>query len=103
MERVKGGVGSLLFMRNMVRLALYFSRVCRLGCCTNFAQTGWLTPEARWDNLGTVVNITRTEAVGGWQKISVKERMSDMFWQWGFSGYSYGRNHDDGFTIFVDE
>lgn len=65
--------------------------------------TGWLTPEARLDNLGTVVNTTRIEAVGGWQKISLEERMTDMFWQWGYSGYSYGRNHDDGFTIFIDE
>lgn len=29
--------------------------------------------------------------------------MPDMFWQYGFSGYSYGRNHDDGFTIYLDE
>lgn len=26
-----------------------------------------------------------------------------MFWQFGFSGWSYGRNHDDGFTIYLDE
>jgi mannan endo-1,4-beta-mannosidase len=29
--------------------------------------------------------------------------MPDMYWQFGFSGYSYGRNHDDGFTIYLDE
>jgi mannan endo-1,4-beta-mannosidase len=28
--------------------------------------------------------------------------MSDMFWQFGYSGYSYGKNHDDGFTIFLE-
>ncbi|PGH11412.1 mannan endo-1,4-beta-mannosidase C [Helicocarpus griseus UAMH5409] len=66
-------------------------------------EYGWLTDEARLDNLGTVSNITRIEAVGGWQQISVDEKMPDMFWQWGFSGYSYGRNHDDGFTIYVDD
>ncbi|KAL1961385.1 hypothetical protein VTO42DRAFT_113 [Malbranchea cinnamomea] len=66
-------------------------------------EYGWLTDEARLEYLGTVSNITRLEAVGGWQTISVKEHMSDMFWQWGYSGYSYGRNHDDGFTIYVDD
>lgn len=66
-------------------------------------DTGWLTPQGRLDNLGTVSNITRLEAVGGWQNISLHEKMPDMFWQYGFSGYSYGRNHDDGFTIFLDE
>jgi mannan endo-1,4-beta-mannosidase len=29
--------------------------------------------------------------------------MSDMYWQFGYSGYSYGRNHDDGFTIFLED
>ncbi|KAK1139424.1 hypothetical protein N8T08_000787 [Aspergillus melleus] len=66
-------------------------------------EYGWLTPEARMANLGTVSNITRLEAVGGWQRISVEEKMPDMFWQYGYSGYSYGRNHDDGFTIFLDD
>lgn len=63
---------------------------------------GWLTPEARRENLGTVSNITRIQAVGGWQAISVEEKMPDLFWQFGYSGYSYGKNHDDGFTIFLD-
>ncbi|CEL05012.1 Putative Man2 [Aspergillus calidoustus] len=66
-------------------------------------EYGWLTDEGRWNNLGTVSNITRLEAVGGWQKISLKEKMPDMYWQFGFSGYSYGRNHDDGFTIYLDD
>ncbi|KAL4892211.1 putative mannan endo-1,4-beta-mannosidase C [Aspergillus ambiguus] len=66
-------------------------------------EYGWLTPEARLQNLGTVSNITRIEAVGGWQQISVSERMSDMYWQYGYSGYSYGRNHNDGFTIYLDD
>ncbi|KAL4916741.1 glycoside hydrolase superfamily [Aspergillus aurantiobrunneus] len=66
-------------------------------------EYGWLTPQGRLDNLGTVSNITRLQAVGGWQRISVQEKMPDMFWQYGFSGYSYGRNHDDGFTIYLDD
>ncbi|KAL2860817.1 glycoside hydrolase 5 family protein [Aspergillus lucknowensis] len=66
-------------------------------------EYGWLTPEARLENLGTVSNITRLEAVGGWQHISLEEKMPDLFWQYGYSGYSYGRNHDDGFTIFLDD
>ncbi|PLN85681.1 glycoside hydrolase superfamily [Aspergillus taichungensis] len=65
-------------------------------------EYGWLTPEARRENLGTVSNITRIQAVGGWQAISVEEKMPDLFWQYGYSGYSYGKNHDDGFTIFLD-
>lgn len=63
---------------------------------------GWLTPEARKENLGTVSNTTRIQAVGGWQAISVEEKMPDLFWQFGYSGFSYGKNHDDGFTIFLD-
>ncbi|PKY00421.1 putative mannan endo-1,4-beta-mannosidase C [Aspergillus campestris IBT 28561] len=65
-------------------------------------EYGWLTPEARRENLGTVSNITRIQAVGGWQAISVEEKMPDLFWQFGYSGFSYGKNHDDGFTIFLD-
>ena len=62
-----------------------------------------MTDEARLEYLDKVSNISRIEAIGGWQSISVEERMSDMFWQFGFSGYSYGRNHNDGFTIYLDE
>lgn len=65
-------------------------------------EYGWMTNEARQENLGTVSNITRSEAIGGWQRIGLEEKMSDMYWQFGYSGYSYGRNHDDGFTIFLD-
>jgi mannan endo-1,4-beta-mannosidase len=52
---------------------------------------------------GTTSNIIRIQAVGGWQDIGVEEKMSDMFWQYGFSGYGYGKNNDDGFTIYVKE
>ncbi|KAK3386783.1 endo-1,4-beta-mannosidase-like protein [Podospora didyma] len=67
-------------------------------------EYGWLTDEARLQNLGTVSNATRLEVVGGWQNISISEKLAgDMFWQFGYSGYSYGRNHNDGFTIYLDD
>ena len=65
-----------------------------------FRAQGWMTPEKRLEFLGTVASIPRTQAVGGWQELSIKRKMSDMYWQFGYSGYSYGRNHDDGFTIY---
>jgi mannan endo-1,4-beta-mannosidase len=61
-----------------------------------------MTPEIRLQYLGKVANETRLEAIGGWQRISVEEKMSDMYWQFGWDGYSYGRNHNDGFTIYLD-
>ncbi|RYO94231.1 hypothetical protein DL766_002259 [Monosporascus sp. MC13-8B] len=66
-------------------------------------EYGWMTNEARQQYLGRVSNITRLEALGGWQEITLEEKMPDMYWQFGYSGYSYGRNHDDGFTIFLDD
>ncbi|KAL4778693.1 glycoside hydrolase superfamily [Aspergillus varians] len=66
-------------------------------------EYGWLTPEGRLENLGTVSNITRLQAVGGWQRIGQQEKVPDLFWQFGYSNYSYGRNHDDGFTIYLDD
>ncbi|RYP61074.1 hypothetical protein DL770_009858 [Monosporascus sp. CRB-9-2] len=66
-------------------------------------EYGWMTNEARQEYLGRVSDITRLEALGGWQEISLEERMPDIYWQFGYSGYSYGRNHDDGFTIFLDD
>lgn len=66
-------------------------------------EYGWLTPDKRLEYLGLVDNTPRTEVVGGWQSISLEENMSDMYWQFGYSDYSYGRNHDDGFTIYLDD
>ncbi|RYP64028.1 hypothetical protein DL769_006808 [Monosporascus sp. CRB-8-3] len=66
-------------------------------------EYGWMTNEARQQYLGRVSNITRLQAIGGWQEITLEERMPDVYWQFGYSGYSYGRNHDDGFTIFLDD
>lgn len=66
-------------------------------------EYGWLTPEARLQDLGTVANESRVEVVGGWQELGVRERLAgDMCWQFGYAGYSYGRNDDDGFTIYLD-
>ncbi|KAI1459636.1 glycoside hydrolase family 5 protein [Annulohypoxylon moriforme] len=66
-------------------------------------EYGWMTPEVREQNGIPASNATRIEVEGGWQKIMVEEGMSDMYWQYGFSGYSYGRNHNDGFTIYLDD
>lgn len=66
-------------------------------------EYGWMTDAARQEYLGETSNITRSEAIGGWQRIGLEEKMPDTYWQFGYSGYSYGRNHDDGFTIFLDD
>ncbi|KAI1139298.1 glycoside hydrolase family 5 protein [Hypoxylon sp. FL0543] len=66
-------------------------------------EYGWMTPEARAQNGIPAVNATRVEVEGNWQKIMLEEEMPDMYWQFGFSGYSYGRNHNDGFTIYLDD
>ncbi|KAF2744450.1 glycoside hydrolase family 5 protein [Sporormia fimetaria CBS 119925] len=66
-------------------------------------EYGFLTPEKRQEYLGKTSNSTRVEALGLWQATMLKEKMPDMYWQFGYSGYSYGRNHDDGFTIFLDD
>ncbi|KAF2010346.1 glycoside hydrolase family 5 protein [Aaosphaeria arxii CBS 175.79] len=66
-------------------------------------EYGWLTDDKRQEYLGKTSNITRIEALGLWQATSIAEKMPDMYWQFGFSNYSYGRNHDDGFTIFLDD
>jgi len=54
-------------------------------------------------NKTAAANETRVNVLGLWQATSLAEKMSDMYWQYGFSNYSYGRNNDDGFTIFLDE
>ncbi|OTA99048.1 glycoside hydrolase family 5 protein [Hypoxylon sp. CI-4A] len=66
-------------------------------------EYGWMTPEVREQNGIPAVNATRIEVEGGWQSIMLEEGMSDLYWQYGFSGYSYGRNHNDGFTIYLDD
>lgn len=63
-----------------------------------------MTDKGRLDQLGQVKNETRLEVIGGWQKIAVQEKLAgDMYWQFGYGGYSYGRNHDDSFTIYLED
>ncbi|KAH8666620.1 glycoside hydrolase superfamily [Xylariales sp. PMI_506] len=68
-------------------------------------EYGWLTPEDRLAYLNETApaNETRVSVLSGWQAITLQERVSDMYWQYGYSGYSYGRNNDDGFTIYLDD
>ncbi|KAI1441284.1 glycoside hydrolase family 5 protein [Annulohypoxylon stygium] len=66
-------------------------------------EYGWMTAEVREQNGIPASDLTRVEVEGGWQRIMVEEGVSDMYWQYGFSGYSYGRNHNDGFTIYLDD
>lgn len=75
----------------------------KLGKPIVHEEYGWLTPPKRLEYLQKTSNTTRTEALGLWQATTLKEKIPDMYWQYGFSGYSYGRNHDDGFTIFLDD
>ncbi|GKU06400.1 unnamed protein product, partial [Fusarium langsethiae] len=46
---------------------------------------------------------TRVPTLSKWQKASLDLEMSDLYWQFGFSGYSYGKNHDDGNTIYLED
>jgi mannan endo-1,4-beta-mannosidase len=66
-------------------------------------EYGWLTDDKRMEYLGKTSNITRTEALGRWQAISLAAEMPDLYWQYGYSGYSYGKNHNDGFTIYLED
>ena len=44
-------------------------------------EYGWMTPEARLANLGTVSNYSRLEVIGPWQKIVYEEKIAgDMYW-----------------------
>ncbi|PSK38122.1 hypothetical protein B9Z65_1313 [Elsinoe australis] len=65
-------------------------------------EYGWLSPAGRQQNGKPAVPETRLEVLGAWQAIQVEEKMPDMYWQFG-TNFSYGRNHDDGFTIYLDE
>lgn len=69
-----------------------------------FEEYGWLTPEAREANNIPFKNETRLEVLGKWQEITRKEKLAgDNYWQFGYSEFSRGRNHDDGFTIYLDD
>ncbi|KAK4097309.1 glycoside hydrolase family 5 protein [Parathielavia hyrcaniae] len=65
-------------------------------------EYGWLTPDRRLEYTGVVDNRTRTEVMGGWQKTTVEEKLAgSMYWQYGYCEYSYGCNHNDGFTVYL--
>ena len=66
-------------------------------------EYGWLTPDKRLEYLNKVTNVTRLEALGKFQAAGLEEKLSDQYWQFGWNGFSYGRNHNDGFTIYLDE
>ncbi|KAM0275010.1 hypothetical protein ACHAQH_007659 [Verticillium albo-atrum] len=68
-----------------------------------FEEYGWLQPDKRLEYLGQVRNETRLEVISHWQELSVEAGMPDMYWQYGFCGYSYGCNHNDGFTIYLND
>lgn len=36
-----------------------------------------MTDLGRWENLGKVSNVSRIEAIGGWQQIGLEEKISD--------------------------
>jgi len=67
-------------------------------------EYGWLSVAGRESNLGTTSNYTRVEVEGGWQAISVKEKLGgDLYWQFGLeTGLSTGISTDDGFTIYLE-
>ncbi len=66
-------------------------------------EYGWMTAAARQEYNIAATTRTRLDVIGQWQKISVEEKVPDMYWQFGYNGYSYGRNHNDGFTIYLDD
>jgi hypothetical protein len=44
-------------------------------------EYGWLSPEKRLENLGTVSNYTRLDVIGSWQDIVYEEKIAgDMYW-----------------------
>ncbi|KAF8323771.1 glycoside hydrolase [Clavulina sp. PMI_390] len=67
-------------------------------------EYGWLTEADRIAYLGITSNITRTQAVGAWQRASVQQRLSgDLYWQFGTTDLSFGNSTDDGFTIYIQD
>ncbi len=47
-------------------------------------QYGWLTPELRQEYLGRTSNVSRIDAVGAWQRASLRGKLAgDLYWQFG--------------------
>lgn len=70
-----------------------------------FEEYGWLRPEDRlaWLGKTAALNETRIAVLSQWQEASVRYEMSDMYWQFGMCGLSFGCSTGDGFTIFLDD
>ncbi|KAF8752130.1 Cellulase (glycosyl hydrolase family 5) [Rhizoctonia solani] len=76
----------------------------KIGKPVVWEEYGWMTPEARLENLGIVSNYTRLQAIGPWQKAVLEHKLAgDQFWQLGISNLSFGRSTNDGFTIYLDD
>ncbi|KAJ4205359.1 hypothetical protein NW759_014586 [Fusarium solani] len=55
------------------------------------------------EEYGWTDKSTRVSVLSKWQEVSLQHEVSDMYWQFGYSGYSYGKNHDDGNTIYLED
>ncbi|KAJ4248382.1 hypothetical protein NW762_012715 [Fusarium torreyae] len=55
------------------------------------------------EEYGWTDKSTRVSVISKWQKVSLEQEVSDLYWQFGYSGYSYGKNHDDGNTIYLED
>lgn len=55
------------------------------------------------EEYGWQDKATRVSVISKWQKASLDLEMSDLYWQFGFAGFSYGKNHDDGNTIYLED
>jgi mannan endo-1,4-beta-mannosidase len=76
----------------------------KIGKPVLFEEYGWLLPEDRlaWLGKTAAVNETRVAVLSEWQATSLQYKMSDMYWQFGICGLSFGCSTDDGFTIFLN-
>ncbi|RYC87171.1 putative mannan endo-1,4-beta-mannosidase C [Fusarium oxysporum f. sp. narcissi] len=55
------------------------------------------------EEYGWTDKSTRIATLSKWQKASLDLEVSDMYWQFGTSKFSYGKNHDDGNTIYLED
>ncbi|KAF9771862.1 hypothetical protein IL306_010480 [Fusarium sp. DS 682] len=55
------------------------------------------------EEYGWTDKSTRVATLSKWQKASLDLEVSDMYWQFGTNKFSYGKNHDDGNTIYLED
>lgn len=69
-----------------------------------FEEYGWLDLADKLSMTGVVgnPNETRVSVMSKWQEISLNYSMSNMFWQLGVCGLSFGCSTNDGFTIYLN-